>query len=64
VKLTTAEIFALGEGVAKLGLMVAVVTPHDTSKETEQFLEDVASNRGPPVRFFDNEQDAKDWLDV
>ena len=64
VKLTTAEVFALGEEVAKLNLMVAVVTQHDASKETEKFLENVAKNRGPPVRFFDNEQDARDWLGV
>ena len=64
VKLTTAEFFALGEEVAKLDLMVAVVTRSDASKEMEKFLETVAANRGAPVRFFDNEQDARDWLGV
>ena len=62
VKLTTMEIFALGEEVAKLNLMVAIVTQSDASEETKKFLENVASNRGLPVQFFDDEQDAKDWL--
>ncbi len=64
VKLTTGQVFALGVEVAKLNLMVAVVTQHDASKETEKLLENVATNRGLPVRFFDNEQDARDWLGV
>ncbi len=62
VKLTTMQVFALGEEVAKLNLMVAIVTQSDASEETKNFLEHVASNRGLPVQFFDDEQDAKDWL--
>ena len=64
LKLSGAETFKLGEEVAKLSMMVAVVTQHDTSKATERFIENVATNRGVPVQFFDNEQDAKDWLGV
>ena len=64
VKLTTWQVFALGEEIAKLKLMFAVVTQHDASKETEKLLENVATNRGLPVRFFNNEQDARDWLGV
>ena len=62
VKLTPMEIFNFGEAVAKLGLRIAIVTSHDASIEDERFFEDVATNRGSPVRFFDNERDAKDWL--
>ncbi len=64
VKLTTAEIFALGGEVAKLRLMVAIVQLHDASQEDERLLENTASNRGLPIRFFDNEQDARNWLGV
>ena len=64
VKLTEAEVFKLGEEVTKLNLMVAIVQLHDASKETERFLENVAVNRGVPIQFFDNEQDARDWLGV
>lgn len=64
VKLTGAEIFKLGVEVAKLNLLVAVVTQHDTSKDTERFIENVVANRGLPIQFFENEQDAKDWLGV
>ena len=64
VKLTTMQVFALGKEVAKLKLMVAVVTQHDASKEMVKFLENVTKNRSLPVRFFDNEQDARDWLGV
>ena len=31
---------------------------------TSAFLERVTSNRGLPLRFFDNEQDAREWLGV
>ncbi len=64
VKLTTMEFFTLGKEVGKLGLMIAVVTLDDASKKSKRFLEDVATNRGSPVQFFDNDQDAKDWLGV
>jgi hypothetical protein len=64
VKLTEFEVFKLGEEVTKLNLMVAIVQLHDASKQTERFLENVAANRGLPIKFFDNEQDARDWLGV
>jgi len=64
VRLTPAEMFKFGESVAKLGIKAAIVNSHDASMEDEGFLETVATNRGSPIRFFDNEQDARDWLGV
>ena len=64
VRLSTQEIFDLGKEIAKLSLQIAVVELHDASKENVEFLENVVVNRGVPIQFFDNEQDAKDWLVV
>jgi len=64
VKLTVPEIFALGEEIAKLNLKIAIVQLHDASKGNEELLENAASNRGSPILFFNNEQDARDWLGV
>ncbi|MCZ6898348.1 MAG: hypothetical protein O7D95_06565 [Betaproteobacteria bacterium] len=64
VRLSTQEIFELGKEIAKLSLQIAVVELHDASKENVEFLENVVVNRGVPIQFFDNEQDAKDWLEV
>ena len=64
VKLTEMEIFALGEEIGKLKLKIAIVELHDALQEDVDFLENIATNRGSPVRFFNNEQNAKDWLGV
>ena len=64
VSLSTMDIFDLGERIAKLRLQIAVVELHDASEEDVRFLENVASNRGGPLQFFDNTQDAKDWLGI
>ena len=64
VKLSALDIFDLGENIAKLGLKIAVVELHDASNEDVRFLETVAMNRGGPIQFFDNEQEAKDWLGI
>ncbi len=64
VRLSVAEIFRLGEEIAKLNLMIAIVELHDALEGDEKFLENVVSTRGSPLRFFDNEQDAKDWLGI
>ena len=64
VRLSVVEIFHLGQEIAKLGLRIAVVEMHDASNHDVEFLENVAMNRGGPIRFFDNEQDAKDWLGI
>ena len=64
VRLSMVDIFNLGEEIAKSGLQVAVVESHDASSDKVGFLETVVSNRGRPIQFFDNEQEAKDWLGV
>ncbi len=64
VKLSTLDIFNLGAMIAKLRLRVAVVELHDASDVDVSFLETVVMNRGRPIQFFDNEQNARDWLDV
>ncbi len=64
VRLTVTQIFNLGKDVGKLGLKIAMVSTHDASQENERLLENTASNRGLPIRFFDNAQDARNWLGV
>lgn len=64
VNLTVADIYALGAEAAKLHLQVALVESHDASKEDVSFLETVMWNRGSSIRFFDTEQEAKDWLAI
>ncbi len=64
VKLTVTQIFNLGVEVGKLQLKIAMVSTHDQSQENERLLENAATNRGSCVRFFNREQDAKDWLGV
>ncbi len=64
VKLSMLEVLMLAKGIAKLKLMVAIVSQHDLSKDFASLFKNVAKNRGSPIQFFDNEQDAKDWLAV
>jgi len=64
VKLSVTELFNLGHEIARLGLQIAVVELHDASNADVKFLENVVQNRGNPIQFFDNTQDAKEWLGV
>lgn len=64
VKLSMMEVLMLAKGIAKLKLTVAIVTQHDLSNEFESLFKNIAKNRGSPIQFFDNEQDAKDWLAI
>ena len=64
VSLSTLDLFTLGQLIAKLCLQVGVVESHDASDKRETFLANVAANRGGLIQFFDNEQEAKDWLCV
>ena len=64
VKLQTSQIFKLGKEVGKLNLKIAVVTFDDASPQQKNLLENASTNRSSPVRFFDNEIDAKYWLGV
>ncbi len=62
VRLSTMDIYTLGEQIARLRMKVAVVESHDAPDDDVTFLENVATNRGGPLQFFHNEQDAKAWL--
>jgi len=64
IRLSVQNIFDLGQEIAKLGLRIAVVESHDAQEENVKFLEDVVTNRGGSIQFFDNEQHAKDWLGI
>jgi hypothetical protein len=64
VRLSTLDIYKLGKEIAKLGLQIAVVELHDAPIGKVKFLENVVMNRGVPIQFFDNEQNAKDWLGI
>ena len=64
VRLSVPDIYDLGHEIAKLRLQIAVVELHDASSEDVEFLENVVMNRGAPIQFFDNEQDAKNWLGI
>jgi len=45
VRLSVADIYDLGESIAKLGLKIAVVESHNASDSDVEFLENVVSNR-------------------
>lgn len=64
VRLSLMDIFELGQRVANLGLQIAVVESHDASASSVEFLESVATIRGGPLKFFADEQSAKDWLEI
>ena len=64
VKLAIADVFQLGQEIAKLGLKIAVVESHDAANDDVEFLELVVQNRGLPLRFFECETSAKEWLGV
>jgi len=57
------DIVSISEEVGwKRDYRVALVNLHAETLEDAQFTEVVASNRAYPIRVFDNEEDAKDWL--
>jgi len=64
VRLSEMDIFHLGERIAEMDLMIAVVETHDAMEKDVRFLENVATNRGAPIQFFDSVEDAKRWLRV
>lgn len=65
-KMTTVEAFESGNAVGKkiLGLWLACVFPEYQPDETTDFFKTVAKNRGVRVEFFQNRQDALEWLNV
>ena len=62
--LTVTDFYEFGNEVARIKMQIAIVTSLNASKADLKFFENVATNRGSPLRFFDDEQDAKDWLGV
>ena len=64
VRLSVTDIFQLGADIADMGLEIAVVEFHNAPKGKVNFLENVTRNRGSPIQFFDDEQEAKDWLGI
>jgi len=64
MKLTTVDIFDLGEAIASTGLQIAVVETHDASASDVRFLENVSTTRGSPFRIFDDEKGARAWLGI
>ena len=64
VSLETMDIYDLGDQIATTRLQIAIVESHDASADDENFLETVVFNRGGPLQFFSDEEDAKNWLEV
>jgi len=64
VSLSVIELLELAKEIAKLKLQVALVVNTDLSSGLESFFVDMASNRGSPMQFFENEEAAKDWLNI
>ena len=58
------ELFELGKAIARQQLMIAFATEHDASAENARLFQNVATDRGSPIRFFDTEADARAWLGV
>ena len=64
VRLSQFDILDLGKRIADSNLQIAVVESHDASDDDVEFLETAALNRGGSIRFFEAQQDAKDWLKI
>jgi hypothetical protein len=64
VSLSAIELLELAEKIAELKLQVALVVNTDISSGLESFFVEMASDRGSPMRFFENEEAAKDWLNI
>jgi hypothetical protein len=64
MSLSAFDLLELGQQIAKLGIQMAIADLHDASDDAMSLLETAALNRGGMVKFFDNERDAKDWLEI
>jgi len=64
VRLSSSETYELGKAIARLNLQIAIVERHDASEESMRFLQNVAENRGAFLRFFHDEREARDWLEI
>jgi len=43
---------------------MAIVEIHDASNDAMSLLKSVAFNHGSRIRFFDNVEDARGWLEI
>ena len=64
VNLSQFDILDLGKEIADSNLKIAVAESHNASDQDVEFLETAAKNRGGSIRFFDTQEDAKDWLRI
>ena len=64
VRLSPFDMLELGKQIAKLNVQMAIVEMHDASNDSMSLLKSVAFNRGSRIRFFDNVEDAKGWLEI
>ena len=64
VRLSEMDIFHLGERIAELRLKIAIVEAHDATEKDVKFLENVVTNRGATIQFFNSVEEAKIWLGV
>ena len=64
VKLSPFDVLELSKLIAKLDVQLAIVELHDASDDAVELLSSAAFNRGSTIRFFDNEVDAKAWLEI
>ena len=64
-QLSMLDFYDTGVDVAKTRLRFAIcIGVHNITARDETFLENVAVNRGGSLRFFQNETEALNWLDV
>lgn len=64
VSLSLIELDELAKRIGKLRLKVALVVNTDIPSESESFFADAAFDRGSPMQFFENEEAARDWLNI
>ena len=62
IRLSTMDIFNIGQEITRMGLKIAVVESHDESIDNTEFLETVAYNRGGAIQFFNSILKAEHWL--
>jgi hypothetical protein len=64
VRLSPFDLLELGKRIAKIDVQMAIVEIHDASNDAMSLLKSVAYNRGSRIRFFENMEDAKGWLEI
>jgi hypothetical protein len=64
VHLSMTELLMLAREISKLELKAALVVSNDISSEMKPLFEEISTNRGSPIQFFEKEKDARAWLEV